>query len=191
MPQDDKHGLLKFFYVIESKNKQREFVDSSTSRSRPQSRLSRNNMNSQSFSPSPSTKRKRRLTELDKPTSYKKPNMSSTPSASSIIDPNPSDTLKKKKLTPDLQALKDEMQQDIHNIIAPLQASIKDLIEGLKECQLFKIENRELLSRVCKVETDNKKLCAKVQHLEDKLLEGNIIFQGIPESLWEPSSTTK
>ena len=191
MSHGDKHGLLKFFNVIESKNKQREFVDSSTPRSRPQSRLPRNNTNSQSFSPSPSTKRKRRLTELDKPTSYKKPNMSSTPSSSSTTDPTPSDVTKKKKLTPDLQALKDEMQQDMLNIIAPLQASIKDLIEGLKECQLLKIENRELLSRVRKVETDNKNLCAKVQHLEDKLLEGNIIFQGIPESLWEPSSTTK
>ena len=68
----------------------------------------------------PPTKRKRRLTELDKLTSYKKPNMSSTPSSSSTTDPTPSDAPKKKKLTPDLQALKDEMQQDMLNIIAPL-----------------------------------------------------------------------
>ena len=30
-----------------------------------------------------------------------------------------------------------------------------------------------------------------MQSLEDKLLEGNIVFQGVPESLWEASETTK
>ena len=97
----------------------------------------------------------------------------------------------KKPLTPELQALKDEMQQDMLNIIAPLQASIRDLVEGLKECQQIGLENKDLHTQLRKVEMDNKNLKAKVQHLEDKLLEGNIIFQGIPETLWEPSSSTK
>ena len=109
-----------------------------------------------------------------------------------VTTPTPTPTpVAQKKLTPELQALKDEMQQDMLNIIAPLQASIKDLVEGLKECQLIGLENKELHTRLRKVETDNKNLRTKVQHLEDKLLEGNIIFQGIPETLWEPSSTTK
>ena len=30
-----------------------------------------------------------------------------------------------------------------------------------------------------------------MRHLEDKLLEGNIILQGIPDVVWEPSETTK
>ena len=49
----------------------------------------------------------------------------------------------------------------------------------------------DLQAWVEKVESENRQLNSKVNELEDKLLEGNIIFQGIPEQLWEPSNTTK
>ena len=175
MSHGDKQGLLKFFSVIGTKSTNCEFVDFSTPRSRPQSRQPRiTSDNTQSFSPSPSTKRKRRLTELDQKTDTKKLNMSSsTPPTPPTPTPTP---VAQRKLSPELLALKDEMQQDMLNIIAPLQASIKDLVEGLKECQLIRLDNKELHTRLRKVETDNKYLRTKVQHLEDKLLEGNIIF---------------
>ena len=49
----------------------------------------------------------------------------------------------------------------------------------------------ELNQRITKVENDNRHLTEKVRKLEDKMLEGNVIFQGIPDSTWEPSTTTK
>ena len=62
---------------------------------------------------------------------------------------------------------------------------------SLKECQDIKCKNLELQHRIERIEEDNKRLNQKVHQLEDKLLEGNIIFQGIPEQLWEASEVTK
>ena len=61
----------------------------------------------------------------------------------------------------------------------------------LKECQEIKCKNMELQHHIEKIEEDNKRLTSKVHQLEDRLLEGNIIFQGIPEQLWEASEVTK
>ena len=79
-----------------------------------------------------------------------------------------------------------------------MKASLEILLEfkniwetSFKECQEIRTKNSEFQLRIEKVEQENKRLNNKVNLLEDKLLEGNIIFQGIPESLWEPSATTK
>ena len=86
----------------------------------------------------------------------------------------------------------------MHSLIDPIKTSLDILLEvksawetSLKECQEMKSENQELCTRIERVEIENKKLSDKVSHLEDKLLEGNVIFQGIPESMWKPSETTK
>ena len=62
---------------------------------------------------------------------------------------------------------------------------------GLKECQSMQIENTELKLRIEKVEGENKRLSNRLTILEDKLLEGNVIFQGVLETIWESSDTTK
>ena len=59
MSNDGKHGLLKFISVLGSKNKEREFVDYSTERSRTQTRQKRPDKTNKSYLPSPSLKRKR------------------------------------------------------------------------------------------------------------------------------------
>ena len=115
----------------------------------------------------------------------------------------------KKKLSPEMQSLKDEIfddfvtlkqgiNTDMHSLIAPIKASLDILLEvkaaceiGLEERNAVRLENSELRMRIEKVETENRKLNNKVSRLEDKLLEGNVIFQGVPESMWEPASTTK
>ena len=84
-----------------------------------------------------------------------------------------------------------KMHADFQELITPLKDSIKELIEGLKECQELRMMNNDLQHRVNKVEQDNIKLNNKVQQLEDKLLEGNLVFQGIPETLWETHNSTK
>ena len=76
-----------------------------------------------------------------------------------------------------------KMHADFEELITPLKDSIKELIEGLRECQELRLMNNDLQHRVYKVEQDNVKLNNKVQQLEDKLLEGNLVFQGIPETL--------
>ena len=104
----------------------------------------------------------------------------------------------KSTLSPELVALREEIHADTIELIGPLKASLELLLEGksaweegLQECQVVKIKNTELQVRVEKVEEENRKLNHKINELEDKLLEGNIIFHGIPEQLWEPSNTTK
>ena len=62
---------------------------------------------------------------------------------------------------------------------------------GLKECQTTRNQNFKSKQRIDNVERENIRLHLKVQTLEDKLIEGNIVFQGVPESLWEASETTK
>ena len=196
MSQDGNQGIKKFFSSISSRGKEREFVDTSTPRSRTQQRIPRNIRqpdNSSSYSPSPSTKRKRRLTETDL-IDVKNPKITDT-MANPQTPPTPVNTntrkIDKKKLTPELEALRDEMHSDMQKIIEPLQESIKEMLLGLRECQNLRRENEDLHRRVKIVEADNIKLHQRVSQLEDKLLEGNVIITGIPESLWENSSATK
>ena len=190
MSQDGNQGIKKFFSTISSRGKECEFVDTSTSRSRTQQRIPRNIRqldNSSSYSPSPSTKRKRRLTETDQ-IDVKNPKITDT-MANPQTPPTPVNTnprkIDRKKLTPKLEALHDEMHSDMQKIIEPLQESIKEMLLGLRECQNLRRENEDLHRRVKIVEADNIKLHQRVSQLEDKLLEGNVIITGIPESLWE------
>ena len=97
-----------------------------------------------------------------------------------------------------MMSIRSDMQNDMKDLINPLQDSINMLLEinkqwehSLKECNELKQQNLELNTKMCKIENDNKLLNQRVQQLEDKLLEGNVMFQGIPDSLWEPSETTK
>ena len=99
-----------------------------------------------------------------------------------------------KKLSPELEDLRSEVE----DMIAPLKASIDILLElktawelSMQECMTLQNQNNQLHSRITKVETDNKLLNVRVQHLKDKLLESNIVFQGIPNTLWEPMETTR
>ena len=103
-----------------------------------------------------------------------------------------------KKLSPEMQSLKEEISTEMHNLIAPLKASLDVLLEvksaweiGIKECHTTRAQNLELKQRIDNVEKENLRLNLKVKTLEDKLLEGNIVFQGVPESLWEASEATK
>ena len=184
MPKDGQQSLLNFLGTFSASSKERKFVDISTERSRPQCHIQCNIPATNSISPSPSTKRKRKLTVLDQDPKKRK-SMSQLPTSP-------------KKLAPELQSLHDEIHADTHALIEPLKASIDALLQikeaweiGLQECQDIKCKNLELQHRIERIEEDNKCLNQKVHQLDDKLLEGNIIFQGIPEQLWEASEVTK
>ena len=60
-----------------------------------------------------------------------------------------------------------------------------------KRVQYLQEANTELHARVTKVEKENRSLNNRVCQLEDKLLEGNVVVQGVPDSIWESTETTK
>ena len=100
----------------------------------------------------------------------------------------------KKKLSPELEDLRSEIEQ----MICPLKDGLNLLLEmrdswetGLQKCNTLLTENKQLHARVEKVEKENKALNNRVRTLEDKLLEANVIFQGVPDSIWEPMETMK
>ena len=76
-----------------------------------------------------------------------------------------------------------------------IQESIRSLQLDWKrhteELSLLKSENNVLTSKVRRLEKKNTQLGNRLKHLEDKLLENNIIFQGIPESIWESEEVCK
>ena len=195
MSKDVQQSLFKFISTLSSGTNQCKYVDRSTPRSQPQYRQDQTKQAklTSSFSPSPSTKRKHRLTEKDPvSSSSKKSNMSASPTVT------PNKKQERRKSSPELESLRDEIKQDTNALIEPLKASLEILLEfkniwetSFKECQEIRTKNSELQKRIEKVEQKKKCLNNKFNLLEDKLLEGNIIFQGIPESLWEPSTTTK
>ena len=200
MSNGGQQSLLKFISTFSSQQGQREFMDHSTSRSRPQTRKPRKQ--ALDYLPSPSSKRKRLSNNQESNSPQEKRRNTK------MGDKDGKKGLKK-KLSPEMQSLKDKIfddfvtlkqgiNTDMHSLIAPIKASLDILLEvkaaweiGLKECNAVRLENSELRMRIEKIEIENRKLNNKVSRLEDKLLEGNVIFQGVPESLWEPVSTTK
>ena len=63
--------------------------------------------------------------------------------------------------------------------------------QSFTECKNLGEANVDLHARVTKIKKENKTINSHACQLEDKLLEGNVIFQGIPDSVWESSETTK
>ena len=103
-----------------------------------------------------------------------------------------------KKLSPELKELKDEMKNDMEILVTPFKANINALLQikqawevGIKECKTLQQLNSTLTMWLVKVEDDNTQLQYRVRHLENKPLEGNVILQGILDTLWAPSDCTK
>ena len=112
-------------------------------------------------------------------------------------------------LSTEYELLKNVLQEELDGIfdtklesklsafIAPLQNSISTLLNSDKEEQLHtrKVDdlrriNQSLKLKCCKIEKENGELKLKLRNIELKLLENNLIFQGIPEDPWEKVSTT-
>ena len=188
MSNESKHGLLKYISILGTKT-QREYVDHSTERSRPQQRRLRAKDTDTNYSPSPSTKRKRRLTTEENPNPSKK-----TQQPHIKMSTNKQEPKQRKKLSPDLE----DLRSQVEDMISPLQASINILLElktswelSMQECATLRSQNTQLHTRITKVESENKLLNVRIQRLEDKLLESHVVFHGVPDTLWEPMETTR
>ena len=80
----------------------------------------------------------------------------------------------------------------IEMLLKPIRDDIKDLLvtqrelkEELTLSKYLKIENRKLTNRIELVEKENRDLSNRVTNLEDKILESNLIFNGIKEEPWK------
>ena len=142
MSNDGKKGMLKFITFEKTINKEREYMETSTERSHTQHRQPRRtNLDSASYSLSPSTKRKRRLTDINKGTPPAKclNNPTSKGTKANTTGNNMEPQHPRKKLSPELEDLRSEIEQ----MICPLKDGLNLLLEmrdswetGLLKCDM-------------------------------------------------------
>ena len=92
----------------------------------------------------------------------------------------------------------DCMKEAMRELTDPIEAKINILLvtkekQEQQEREIEKIKsNQSKLYRKCiKIERDNKKLKRRVEVLEEKMLESNLIMHGICEDAWEVSETRR
>ena len=120
--------LLKFISTSSSQGTQSKYVDKSTSRSRPQMQTPQRD--TPSASPLPAWKRKRLNTIQDQEVPEEKRMFTSMCDQPKSSDSKNSHT-PKKKLTPEMQSLKDEINSDILAIKSDINTNMHSLIDPL------------------------------------------------------------
>ena len=99
-------------------------------------------------------------------------------------------------LTPDQLAFEDRLITKLSQMMSAKFQPLEDSIRLLTECQkqhsssiqeISKIheENKALHKRMDDVTKENITLRDRVTHIENRLLENNIILRGVPEEPWE------
>ena len=94
------------------------------------------------------------------------------------------------------------LTQSIEKLIATALQPLKDDVKSLststhqqdtKMSELVKVfnENVKLKTRIWEVERENKSLKNRLTHIEDKLLENNVIINGVREDAWETVTALK
>ena len=125
-------SILKLISTTRGSTVQREYVDSNTPRSHTQHRiLCSKHCSPSGYSPSPSIKRKRRLTESDL-ISQEAKGIQKYITMSATLKPEIEKTVlggNKKKLSPDLKDLRNEMKTDTQELLAPICDSLGLLLE--------------------------------------------------------------
>ena len=107
---------------------------------------------------------------------------------------NPVEEVNKPLPRKTIECMKVAMQE----LINPLEEKINQLI-GTKEKQEkqeeeiinLKIQQNELYRKCMKTESENTKLKKRLEILENKLLEANLIMHGIREDEWEDESSRR
>ena len=83
----------------------------------------------------------------------------------------------------------------IEKLLKPIRDDMKDLLVTQRELkdeltlsEQLESENKKLASRIEIVEKEKRELLSRVMNLKKKLLESNLIFNGIKEGPWEMDS---
>ena len=95
-----------------------------------------------------------------------------------------------------LKEMKERLTQKMREMIDPLTTSLNSLVSQQKDWEQQRTDVKELQVEKIKMNQKmkillekNDKLETRVKHLEQKLLENNIIVHGVKESKWELDST--
>ena len=90
------------------------------------------------------------------------------------------------------------MKEAIRELIDPIEAKLNQLLDMKEKQERQEIEieqlhttQSELYKRCMRIEHDNKKLRSRIERLEEKLLESNLIMHGVKEDPWEDTETRK
>ena len=154
-------------------------------RKRRQEPTGDNNNNNKSYPPH------KRQMNIKTPSPNPKPRMTSTPKA--MEDP-PINTLKSADivLTPELELLERKlnctMAANMTTHFAPIQTAIDKILKSsniieTQQCRIedLTMENCRLKSEVFKLKGDVHNLKDRMNSVENKYLENNLIFHGIPD----------
>ena len=83
----------------------------------------------------------------------------------------------------------------IEKLLKPIRNDMKDLLVTQRELKdeltlskQLESKNKKLTSRIEIVEKEKRELLSRVMNLKKKLLESNLIFNGIKEEPWETDS---
>ena len=96
------------------------------------------------------------------------------------------------------QQITANLTNTFEGMLKPLQNNITTLFTASKEWEVQKIEvsklaklNVNLNQRIQKLELKNNDLSTQVKNIESRLMEKNIIFQGVRDQQWESDSTCR
>ena len=96
------------------------------------------------------------------------------------------------------QQITANLTNTFEGMLKPLQTNISTLFTSSKEWEVQKIEvnrltklNENLNQRIQKLELKNSNLSTQVKNVESRLMEKNIIFQGVRDQQWESDSTCR
>ena len=102
------------------------------------------------------------------------------------------------ELPPELAVLQRLLNMDMDREIRSLKSSIsnleksqKDLEKKSETIEQIRHENHKLQTDCDQMKKENRKLLNRLNLIENKLLENNIVLHGIPDQVWELNSVTR
>ena len=97
-----------------------------------------------------------------------------------------------------IECMKIAMQELIDQKLDPIEHKINQLLDTKKlqveqqtELNKMKTAQSELYRKCLKIENENNKLKARLERLECKMLDGNVILHGLREDVWELEENRK
>ena len=120
-----------------------------------------------------------RRSQQQKGNTEKKSEMSSQPAEEQL----PRETIECMKIA--MQELIDQKLDPIEHKLNQLLDTKKLQVEQQTELNKVKTAQSELYRKCIKIENENNKLKARLETLECKMLDGNVILHGLREDAWE------
>ena len=102
------------------------------------------------------------------------------------------------ELTPELAALRELLNIDLDAKIQPLRTEIASLVKSQQVLQEkselidnIKQENKQLKIEYNQMKRENENLKYRIEAIENRLLENNVIIRGVEDQAWELNEVTR